>query len=214
MWSRSSSWYGTRRLIAVFTRANLEPDESSRRLRNISLRFILISFFNLLRFSSNLLLSVYPTNILYAFLVSHLIIFCDYCTINEKTKSWLKDALLIASKYDHGSDGVFTYTRGRFFLALLYLLTELSPSWGAANCAAIQELPSILWNPKFQYRVHNSPPLVPILSHIYPIHTILLYLSKIHFNIVHQPMSCSSQWFLSFSSPDLREHNNYDWLTL
>jgi hypothetical protein len=26
---------------------------------------------------------------------------------------------------------------------------ELSPSWGAANCAALQELPSILWNPRF-----------------------------------------------------------------
>jgi hypothetical protein len=27
-------------------------------------------------------------------------------------------------------------------------LMELSPSWEAANCAATQELPSILWNPK------------------------------------------------------------------
>jgi hypothetical protein len=40
-----------------------------------------------------------------------------------------------------------------------------------------------------QYRVHKSPPLIPILSHIHPIHYIPSYLSKIHFNIVHPPTS-------------------------
>jgi hypothetical protein len=63
---------------------------------------------------------------------------------------------------------------------LTYLLTELSPSWGPAICAAPQELPRILWNPKVQYCVHKSPPLVHILSHINP---ILSYLSEIVFNI-------------------------------
>jgi hypothetical protein len=56
---------------------------------------------------------------------------------------------------------------------------ELSPSWEAANCAATQELSSILWNPKVNNRVRKNPPLVLILSHINPIHIIPSYLSKI-----------------------------------
>jgi hypothetical protein len=43
--------------------------------------------------------------------------------------------------------GLLSFKVLTFDNLLLYLLTELSPSWGAANCAAPQELPSILWNP-------------------------------------------------------------------
>jgi hypothetical protein len=67
---------------------------------------------------------------------------------------------------------------------LTYLLTELGPSWEAANCAATQELPRILRNPKVHHRVHKSPPLAPILSEIVPVHTIPSCLSKIYFSIV------------------------------
>jgi hypothetical protein len=35
-----------------------------------------------------------------------------------------------------------------------HLLTELSPSGEAASCAATQERPSILRNPKVHHRVH------------------------------------------------------------
>jgi hypothetical protein len=72
---------------------------------------------------------------------------------------------------------------------LTYLFMELNPSWEAANCAATQELPSILWNQKVHHHVHKSPPLVPVLSQIDPVHTIPSYLSKIYFNTVHPHVS-------------------------
>jgi hypothetical protein len=75
---------------------------------------------------------------------------------------------------------------------IYHSLMEISLSWEAANCATTQELPNILRNPKVHYRVHKSPLLVPILSQTDPVHTILFYLSKIHFNIVNPPMFWSS----------------------
>jgi hypothetical protein len=66
---------------------------------------------------------------------------------------------------------------------------EVSPFREAASCAAAEELPNILLNPKVHYRVHKIPLLVSILSHIKPNHTAPSYLSKIHFNIIHRPTS-------------------------
>jgi hypothetical protein len=58
----------------------------------------------------------------------------------------------------------------------------LSPFLEATYSLTTQEIPCILWSPKFHYRVQKNPPLVPIMGQINPVHTTSLYLFKIHFN--------------------------------
>jgi hypothetical protein len=61
---------------------------------------------------------------------------------------------------------------------------DVNNSWEATSCAAPQEFPEVLWNPKANCRIHKSPPLVPILNQINPVHIRKSYVFKIHYNIV------------------------------
>jgi hypothetical protein len=79
----------------------------------------------------------------------------------------------------------------------IHSLMKLSPSWEAANCAATQYIPSILWNPKVHYRAHKSLPPVPTLSQINPIHTIPSYLRSILILFTHIRLGLPSGLFLS-----------------
>ena len=67
---------------------------------------------------------------------------------------------------------------------------EQSSSWAARRSWVSQETPRTLWHPKVHYRIHKSPPPVPILSKIDSArpHSII---SKIHFNII-LPSTCQS----------------------
>jgi len=80
---------------------------------------------------------------------------------------------------------------------------EQGPVWDADRFSASQEIPLILWNPKFHYPVHKCPPPVPFLSQIDPVHVSTFNALKIELNINFLSKSRSSQRSLSLSFPYL-----------
>jgi len=60
----------------------------------------------------------------------------------------------------------------------------------------------LLWNPNIHDRVHKSPPMVPILSEMHPVHTLPDSFPKIHSNIIFLTTHTSSEWSLPFKYSD------------
>ena len=85
---------------------------------------------------------------------------------------------------------------------------EHSSSREVNNSLARQEITRILWNPKVSKHVHNSQPLVPILSHISSVHESTTCFSK--YSLILSPilrLGLASALFPSnFPSKALYEH--------
>jgi len=84
--------------------------------------------------------------------------------------------------------------------SLTYSL-EQRPSWEVNSTSASQEHPHILQNPNFNYHVHNSPPLNPILGNSNPVHNLPICSFKTNFNIILPSTTRSCKWslYLKFS---------------
>jgi hypothetical protein len=81
----------------------------------------------------------------------------------------------ISSKY-------ITYLLAYLFRHLLTYSMEQSPSWEYIRFFASQEIPRILWKPKFHYHFHKYPPPVPIFSQVDPVHYLTSHFLK--FNLI------------------------------
>ena len=67
--------------------------------------------------------------------------------------------------------------------------------------AASQEIPRISQNPKVHYRTHKSPPPVPILGQLNPVHIPTSHLLEIHPYIINPSKPRFPQWSLSLRFP-------------
>jgi len=79
---------------------------------------------------------------------------------------------------------------------------EQSVSSEANSHSVSQKIPTFYGTQKILYHVHNSQPLITVLSHMHPLHSFPSYFPKIHSNIISLPMPRSSEWFLPFRFSD------------
>jgi hypothetical protein len=96
-------------------------------------------------------------------------------------------------------------------LLFLFLFLFISLSTQSGNFwihprthSASQNIICLLWNPKVHYLVHKNPPLVPVLTHMHPVHNFPPHFPKIQSNIIFPSTPRSSEW--SFPRRDLDQN--------
>ena len=73
---------------------------------------------------------------------------------------------------------------GQYCAIITYFLHGTKSSWKANRFSANREISRILWKANGHYRIHTSPPPVPILSQLVPVHAHTFHFLKIHLNII------------------------------
>jgi len=84
------------------------------------------------------------------------------------------------------------YVELNFYVPSNYMKKSLS--WETYTRSANQEISRLLWNPKVHYRVHNSPPVIPILCYMNPVRNLAPCFFKIYFNTFLLCSPWSPKW--------------------
>jgi hypothetical protein len=126
---------------------------------------------------------------------------CLALILKQPWNSWIEQAIAPLSALNRRKlKFEFQEYHGQRYRNWLSNSKEQSPACETNSFSASQEIPHIFWNPEVHCRIHQSPPHVPILSQINPVH-VSNHSVKIGFNIVLSPTRRSPELSLSLRSP-------------